>query len=442
MNDDIGPIYNVKLLDTLPLGSGELQQQMPSRNDLIRVQEISERTVAGYEVLLWHWWQQQDEIERLNAEVASLQSRKCPYQPTEPEPIDAVAERFRVANEAIEVMSDLDTVQVIAEPEPRTCWGIYKKQGRLLDRNDSWDFCWPTQKMAMDSSQNMDDSEVVELREVLRDEDGNEIPSAEVRQLRAFVGDQMLRSEWQSCYHIRLEIDRLKAELAYEKAWFDQRTDEAAAALAERDRLREEIQRLTKELEESAADESIALTQAEKYSVENGKLQRELIEEKARYLHQQEDVLRETRSLQEKQNAFMANANARIEELNRKTEEVLKLREENAQLRAAPTVKLSLAEVARLQSECKTAETNMRIAVDAMTVIGVEAIRLKAEVARLQRERDVLREFVQAVASGYTDKWSDDHGFDRSYERCVDAARCLELTDAVSDGILHERRGD
>ncbi len=49
-----GPIYGVELIDALPLG-GMMKQAMPSRADLDAVREISERTVAGYEVLLSHW---------------------------------------------------------------------------------------------------------------------------------------------------------------------------------------------------------------------------------------------------------------------------------------------------------------------------------------------------------------------------------------------------
>ena len=49
--NEMGPIYGVELIDTLPLGNGMLQA-MPSRDDLLQVKRISERTVAGYEVLL------------------------------------------------------------------------------------------------------------------------------------------------------------------------------------------------------------------------------------------------------------------------------------------------------------------------------------------------------------------------------------------------------
>jgi len=50
----IGPVYGVELIDTLPLDGG-MKQAMPGRVDLEKVLKISERTVAGYEVLLEHY---------------------------------------------------------------------------------------------------------------------------------------------------------------------------------------------------------------------------------------------------------------------------------------------------------------------------------------------------------------------------------------------------
>ena len=64
-----GPIYDVELIDSLPLGQfGTLDtlQAMPSAADLRRVREVSERTVAGYEVLLSHFRRLQEENERLD----------------------------------------------------------------------------------------------------------------------------------------------------------------------------------------------------------------------------------------------------------------------------------------------------------------------------------------------------------------------------------------
>jgi hypothetical protein len=50
-----GPIYGVELIDSLPLGTSMMRQAMPSRDDLMAVLEVSQRAVAGYEVLLDHW---------------------------------------------------------------------------------------------------------------------------------------------------------------------------------------------------------------------------------------------------------------------------------------------------------------------------------------------------------------------------------------------------
>lgn len=60
-----GPIYGVQLLDTLPLGSGCMLQQMPSRYDLQRVERVSQRTVAGLEVLTAHYRNVTEGIGRL-----------------------------------------------------------------------------------------------------------------------------------------------------------------------------------------------------------------------------------------------------------------------------------------------------------------------------------------------------------------------------------------
>ena len=62
---ETGPIYGVELIDTLPLDGGMMRQQLPSRDDLERVAKISERTVAGYEVLLEHYRRLRDVINQL-----------------------------------------------------------------------------------------------------------------------------------------------------------------------------------------------------------------------------------------------------------------------------------------------------------------------------------------------------------------------------------------
>lgn len=51
-----GPVYEVRLIDTLPLGRNDsLRQQMPNRQDLEEVRQVNERVAAGYEVLLHHY---------------------------------------------------------------------------------------------------------------------------------------------------------------------------------------------------------------------------------------------------------------------------------------------------------------------------------------------------------------------------------------------------
>lgn len=75
-----GPIYNVELIDSLPLGQGGFSQAMPCRNDLGEVRSRNERVVAGYEVLLRHYQKAVEEIERLQRVVKEQQetiSKKC-----------------------------------------------------------------------------------------------------------------------------------------------------------------------------------------------------------------------------------------------------------------------------------------------------------------------------------------------------------------------------
>jgi len=54
-----GPIYEVELIDSLPINSGPMRQAMPSEHDLSTIMGTAHtnRTVAGYEVLLNHWRQ-------------------------------------------------------------------------------------------------------------------------------------------------------------------------------------------------------------------------------------------------------------------------------------------------------------------------------------------------------------------------------------------------
>lgn len=71
---EIGPTYGIPLISTLPLGSGNMKQAMPSRSDLKGVIEYrqGQRVVAGYEVLLGHYTEAADEITRLRAIVDKL----------------------------------------------------------------------------------------------------------------------------------------------------------------------------------------------------------------------------------------------------------------------------------------------------------------------------------------------------------------------------------
>lgn len=63
MANELGPIYGVKLLSTLPIGSGQMTQQMASRQDLQDVLQMSQRVVAAYEILLSHYWRLTEELE-------------------------------------------------------------------------------------------------------------------------------------------------------------------------------------------------------------------------------------------------------------------------------------------------------------------------------------------------------------------------------------------
>lgn len=65
ISERTGPIYGVRLLSTLPMGKGGMVQAMPTTSDLKQVQRISERTVAGFEVLTEHYREQCNEVARL-----------------------------------------------------------------------------------------------------------------------------------------------------------------------------------------------------------------------------------------------------------------------------------------------------------------------------------------------------------------------------------------
>jgi hypothetical protein len=70
-----GPVYgSIPLIDTLPINGGSMTQQMPNLDDLKLVRKRSERTVAGYEVLLCHWHNQVEEIKRLKEVITANQA--------------------------------------------------------------------------------------------------------------------------------------------------------------------------------------------------------------------------------------------------------------------------------------------------------------------------------------------------------------------------------
>lgn len=76
----LGPIYGVPLIDELPL-SGGMFQAMPSRDDLIQVKKISQRTVAGYEVLMHKWTTRDDGLKiHLLATYRRLMVERDNYQ--------------------------------------------------------------------------------------------------------------------------------------------------------------------------------------------------------------------------------------------------------------------------------------------------------------------------------------------------------------------------
>lgn len=69
---ETGPIYNVPLIETLPIPGSSMRQAMPQRFELELVAKRSQRTVAGYEVLLCHWHNQNERIKELTAFVREV----------------------------------------------------------------------------------------------------------------------------------------------------------------------------------------------------------------------------------------------------------------------------------------------------------------------------------------------------------------------------------
>lgn len=65
MTTELGPTYSVPLIDSLPLGWGGMTQKLPSRQDLEDVRTMSQRTAAGYEVLMKHYRKNQNTLEKV-----------------------------------------------------------------------------------------------------------------------------------------------------------------------------------------------------------------------------------------------------------------------------------------------------------------------------------------------------------------------------------------
>lgn len=65
-----GPVYGVPLRPSLPLigQACGMIQALPNRRDLEQVRKLSERTAAGYEVLLSHYNEQLEKMKRLEKE--------------------------------------------------------------------------------------------------------------------------------------------------------------------------------------------------------------------------------------------------------------------------------------------------------------------------------------------------------------------------------------
>ena len=78
-NREVGPIYGVPLIRTLPLGvNGVIVQQMPSRADLVDAKNhcSNERVAAGYEVILNHYVRQCGEIAELKSQIERLKDER------------------------------------------------------------------------------------------------------------------------------------------------------------------------------------------------------------------------------------------------------------------------------------------------------------------------------------------------------------------------------
>jgi hypothetical protein len=78
--EEVGPVYGVKLIDSLPLNGGTMYQAMPSRADLEQVRKINERVAAGFEVLLGHYRQLATAVKMFSSTEDEIKQEYRPYQ--------------------------------------------------------------------------------------------------------------------------------------------------------------------------------------------------------------------------------------------------------------------------------------------------------------------------------------------------------------------------
>jgi hypothetical protein len=65
MSTEHGPVFGVELLDSLPIGHGNMRQAMPSCQDLVQANNrVCTRVSGGYEVLLDHWREAKETMQR------------------------------------------------------------------------------------------------------------------------------------------------------------------------------------------------------------------------------------------------------------------------------------------------------------------------------------------------------------------------------------------
>ena len=68
-----GPVYDVQLIESLPLGGGGMMQEMPDREDLMACGKQFRRVAAGYEILLYHYQLQTDRLKLLKEFALSVE---------------------------------------------------------------------------------------------------------------------------------------------------------------------------------------------------------------------------------------------------------------------------------------------------------------------------------------------------------------------------------